>query len=65
MTGLTKKYKEYLNDSYSPIDINTLPAFVDMRAMFEYAKKKCVQISQLTKEEKSKFLIPNTRVSAP
>lgn len=22
MTGLTKKYKEYLNDSYSPIDVN-------------------------------------------
>ena len=65
MTGLTKKYKEYLNDSYSPIDINTLPAFVDMRAMFEYAKKKCVQISQFTEEEKSKFLIPNTRVSVP
>ena len=65
MTGLTKKYKEYLNDSYSPIDINTLPAFVDMRAMCEYGKKKCVQMSPLTKEEKSKFLIPNTRVSVP
>ena len=43
----------------NPIDVNTLPYFVDMKAMRDYAKEKGVSISSLTESEKEKFLKAN------
>ena len=45
--------------TYSPIDVNTLPYFVDMKALRNYAKEKGVPISALTDSEKEKFMKAN------
>ena len=55
MNGQMNKYNSYMQNDYSPIDVNTLPYFVDMKAMREYAKEKGVSISALTDSEKEKF----------
>ncbi len=63
MNGQMNKYNSYMQKTYSPIDVNTLPYFVNMKAMREYAKEKGVSISSLTNSEKEKFLnqIPQAR----
>ena len=48
-------YDSYMQKIYTPIDVNTLPYFVDMKAMRNYAKQKGVSISDLTTSEKEKF----------
>ena len=48
-----------MQNNYSPIDVNILPYFVDMKAMRDYAKEKGVSISSLTDSEKQKFIKPN------
>ena len=55
MNGQMNKYNSYMQKEYNPIDINSLPYFVDMKAMREYAKEKGVAISSLTASEKEKF----------
>jgi len=52
-------YNSYMQKNYSPIDVNTLPYFVDMRAMRDYAKEKGVSISSLTDSEKEQFTKTN------
>lgn len=59
MNGQMNKYNSYMQKTYSPIDVNTLPYFVNMKAMREYSKEKGVSISSLTNSEKEKFLKPN------
>ncbi len=59
MNGQMNNYNSYMQESYSPIDVNTLPYFVDMKAMYDYAQKKGVSISSLTDSEKEKFLKAN------
>ena len=59
MNGQMNKYNSYMQNDYSPIDVNTLPYFVDMKAMREYAKEKGVSISALTDSEKEKFTKAN------
>ena len=48
-----------MQKNYSPIDVNTLPYFVDMRAMRNYAKEKGVSITSLTDSEKEQFTKTN------
>ena len=55
MNGQMNKYDSYMQKTYTPIDVNTLPYFVDMKAMRNYAKEKGVSISDLTTSEKEKF----------
>ncbi len=45
MNGQMNKYNSYMQKDYTPIDVNSLPYFVDMKAMREYAKEKGVSIS--------------------
>lgn len=59
MNGQMNNYNSYMQKTYSPIDVNTLPYFVDMKAMRDYAKEKGVSISSLTESEKEKFLKAN------
>lgn len=59
MNGLMSNYNSYMQKNYSPIDVNTLPYFVDMKAMRNYAKEKGVSISSLTDSEKEKFTKAN------
>ena len=33
-----KNYNSYINNDYSPIDINQLPFFVDMKGLRNYAQ---------------------------
>jgi len=54
------KYNSYMQKDYNPIDVNSLPYFVDMKAMREYAKEKGIAISALTDSEKEKFTKINT-----
>lgn len=63
MTEQMKNYKEYLDTGYNPIDVNSLPYFLDMKAIHDYAKAKNVKITELSQEEKSSFLIQNTASS--
>ena len=44
-----------MQKNYSPIDVNSLPYFVDMKAMRAYAQEKGVSISSLTNSEKERF----------
>ena len=59
MNGQMNNYNSYMQKSYSPVDVNSLPYFVDMKAMRNYAKEKGVAISALTDSEKEKFLKAN------
>ncbi|MCR4713893.1 MAG: HMG-CoA synthase [Treponemataceae bacterium] len=59
MNEQMNKYNSYMQKTYSPIDVNTLPYFVNMKAMREYAKEKGVSISSLTDSEKEKFIKTN------
>ena len=54
-----KNYNSYINNDYSPIDINQLPYFVDMKGLRNYAQDKGVSISSLTESEKRKFIKQN------
>ena len=60
MNGQMNKYNSYMQKDYNPIDVNSLPYFVDMKAMREYAKEKGIAISALTDSEKEKFTKINT-----
>ena len=59
MNGQMSKYSTYMQKDYSPIDVNTLPYFVDMKAMRNYAKEKGVSIASLSDSEKAKFTKEN------
>ena len=51
MNGQMKNYsdyRDYIEQSYIPIDVNSLPFFFDMRGMHEYAKQKLVPMTELT-----------------
>jgi len=59
-------YNSYMQKTYSPIDVNILPYFVDMKALRKYAKEKGVPISSLTDSEKEQFTkrnLANIKVS--
>ena len=55
MNGQMNNYNSYMQKTYSPIDVNTLPYFVNMKALRNYAKEKGVSISSLTDSEKKQF----------
>lgn len=55
MNGQMNNYNSYMQKTYSPIDVNTLPYFVNMKALRNYAKEKGVPISSLTDSEKEQF----------
>lgn len=59
MNGQMNKYNSYMKNEYSPIDVNSLPFFVDMKAMRNYAKEKGISISSLTDSEKEQFIKKN------
>ena len=59
MNGQMNKYNSYIQKIYSPIDVNTLPFFVDMKAMRKYAIEKGVPISELSDSEKNTFIKKN------
>lgn len=66
MNGQMNNYNSYMQKSYSPIDVNTLPYFVNMKALRNYAKEKGVPISSLTDSEKEQFTkinLANSKVS--
>lgn len=54
-----KKYKEYLAQTYEPVDESSMPFLVDIRAIKAYADGKGVSITSLSEEEKKQFMIPN------
>lgn len=59
MNGLMNNYNSYMQKTYSPIDVNTLPYFVNMKALRNYAKERGVPISSLTDSEKEQFAKAN------
>ncbi len=59
MNGQMSNYDSYMKNTYSPVDLNSLPYFVDMKGLKEYAKEKGVKISSLTASEKEQFLKQN------
>lgn len=66
MNGQMSNYNSYMQKNYTPIDVNSLPYFVDMKAMRNYAKEKGVSISSLTDSEKEQFTkrnLSNIKVS--
>ena len=38
MNGQMNKYNSYMKKDYTPIDVNSLPYFVDMKAMHEISE---------------------------
>ncbi len=60
MNGQINKYNSYMQQTYSPVDVNSLPYFVDMKAMRDYAKEKGVSIASLSDSEKEKFIKTNS-----
>lgn len=66
MNGQMNNYNSYMQKTYSPIDVNTLPYFVNMKALRNYAKEKGIPISSLTDSEKEQFTkinLANSKVS--
>lgn len=62
MNGQMNNYNSYMQKTYSPIDVNTLPYFIDMKAMKNYAKEKGISISSLTDSEKKQFTKINSSI---
>ena len=55
MNGQMNNYNSYMQKTYSPIDVNTLPYFVNMKALRNYAKERGVPIASGTESEKEQF----------
>lgn len=55
----TKKYKEYMAETYVPILLSDQPFIVDHRALKAFADSKGVLIPELSEEEKKPFLHRN------
>lgn len=57
MTGQMTKYKESLKHMPEPIMLSQIQRKVDLRGLMKYAKEKGVKVTQLTNEEKDRFLL--------
>lgn len=57
MTGQMTKYKESLKHMSEPIMLSQIQRKVDLRGLMKYAKEKGVKVTQLTNEEKDRFLL--------
>mgnify|MGYP000299705383 CR=1 FL=1 len=56
MTGQMTKYKESLRHMPEPIMLSKFKK-VDLRGLMNYAKEKGIKVTQLTNEEKNRFLL--------
>ena len=57
MTGQMTKYKESLRHMPEPIMLSQIQRKVDLRGLMNYAKEKGIKVTQLTNEEKNRFLL--------
>ena len=57
MIGQMTKYKESLRHMPEPVMLSQIQSKVDLRGLMKYAKEKGVKVTQLTKEEKNRFLL--------
>ena len=57
MIGQMTKYKESLRHMPEPVMLSQIQRKVDLRGLMKYAKEKGVKVTQLTKEEKTRFLL--------
>ena len=57
MIGQMTKYKESLRHMPEPVMLSQIQRKVDLRGLMKYAKEKGVKVTQLTKEEKNRFLL--------
>ena len=57
MTGQMTKYKESLRHMPEPIMLSQIQKKVDLRGLMNYAKEKGIKVTQLTNEEKNRFLL--------
>ena len=57
MTGQMTKYKESLTHMPEPIMLSQIQRKVDLRGLMNYAKEKGIRVTQLTNEEKNRFLL--------
>ena len=55
MNGQMKKYKESLKNTGKPIMLEDIKQRVNIKAIMNYAKKKGVNVSELTDKEKKFF----------
>ena len=58
------KKSDYYMDQQRPISIKEMPYTIDLRALLAYAKARGVAVSDLSEEEKQRFLIPNSQYQA-
>lgn len=58
------KKSDYYMDPQRPISIKEMPYTIDLRALLAYAKARGVAVSDLSEEEKQRFLIPNSQYQA-
>lgn len=57
MSGQMTKYKESLKYMPEPIMLSQIQRKVNLRGLMKYAKEKGVKVTQLTNEEKNRFLL--------
>ena len=57
MIGQMTKYKESLRHTPEPVMLSQIQRKVDLRGLMKYAKEKGVKVTQLTNEEKNRFLL--------
>lgn len=57
MIGQMTKYKESLKHMPEPIMLSQIQRKLDLRGLMKYAKEKGVKVTQLTNEEKDRFLL--------
>ena len=55
--GQMTKYKESLKHMSEPIMLSQIQRKVDLRGLMKYAKEKGIKVTQLTNEEKDRFLL--------
>lgn len=55
---LKDKYKESLKYTPEPVLLSQLPEKVDIQRIMDYAKSKNTKVSELSDEEKQRFIHP-------
>ena len=56
MIGQMKRYRESLKITPEPVLLSQIKKKVDLRGLMDYAKEKSMRVSELTEQERRRFV---------
>lgn len=57
MIGQMKNYSEYMSQEYEPISLYSVPYAYDMRGLKAYADSMGIAVTEVSEEDKEKFIV--------